>query len=336
MQSDSIIIIPTYNRKDMLAEAIDSVLKQSLKDIEVIVIDDCSTDGTSDFVKSIPDERIRYFRNENNSGLEYNRNVGFRHSRGKYITFLDDDDYYTDYEFFEKAVKIHEEHEAAVDPLVMVYANARLVDTQTGKSWLWDLGNPGHVRGLDFVLGRENRKKAPSTFPAVFRAETLRRAGLENMVIFDTETYMQTALLGDAYLLPDVVGIYRHHKQSASLGYKNHPAQNQRISAKIKAMAERGVLIAEGIRVRSDKKIADKWCKWDAYLLLHCYRGQQSYINELRTHGRAMLIMSKFTPQILWRAPYWEAKRILRKITPLRKIYRFIKYRLRGRPYPED
>ena len=129
---------------------------------------------------------------------------------------------------------------------------------------------------------------------------------------------------------------YRFHEQSATLGYSNHPAQNKRLDAKVKAMAERGVLIAEGICALTNKNEADKWCVSDANILLSCYRGQQNYINELKTYGRAMLIMSRFTRKLLLLAPCLEAKRLLRKITPLRKIYRFFKYRLRGRPSPED
>ena len=340
------VIIPTYNRKEFLADAINSVLSQTQKSLEVIVVDDCSTDGTGDFVKSLTDKRVHYFRNDKNSGQELSRMNGFRQARGKYITFLDDDDYYTDYDFFAKAVRLHEEHEAAGDPLVMVYANAKILDMQRNIGIVGDIGSSGRVKGLDFVLRRKGYAKPPSTFPTVFRAETLRRAGLYDNIIFDTETYCQAALLGDAWLMNGVIGMYRLHKQSSTLGYNNHPVQNKRIDAKIKAMAERGVIIAEGICALTNKKEADEWCIHDAKVLLYCYRGQQKYINELRTYGKAMLIMSKFTSKVLMMSPFWEIRRLimspfwkirrlLSKITPLRKLYRFVKYRLSGKPYPE-
>ena len=320
------IIIPTYNRKEFIADAINSVLSQTQKSLEVIVIDDCSTDGTADFVKSIADERVHYLRNEKNSGQEVSRMNGFRHARGKYITFLDDDDYYTDYEFFAKAVSIHEEHEAAGDPLVMVCANAEVVDIKTGKSTLRSIGEPGRVKGLDFILSRNRYRKPHSTFPTVFRTETLRRAGLENMIVFDTETYCQAMLLGDAWFMNDVIGVYRFHEQSTTLGYSNHTAQNKRLDAKVKAMAERGVLIAEGILAIADKKSADKWCMSDARTILCCYRGQQNYINEIKTYGQAMKIMASFTRKVLIIAPFWEIRRFISKITPLRNLYhRYIK-----------
>ena len=120
----------------------------------MIVVDDCSTDSTADYVKSIADERVRYFRNEKNSGLEYNRNFGLRNARGKYITFLDDDDYYTDYDFFAKAIEIFREHEADEVPLVMVYANARVIKMQKNTDIVRNIGQPGRVKGLDFILRR--------------------------------------------------------------------------------------------------------------------------------------------------------------------------------------
>ena len=331
------IIIPTYNRKEFIADAINSVLSQTQKSLEVIVVDDCSTDGTADFVKSIADERVHYLRNEKNSGLEFNRMIGLRQARGKYITFLDDDDYYTDYEFFAKAVSIHEEHEAAGDPLVMVYANAQLVDTRTGKASLWKIGKPGRVKGLDFVLGREGYSKPPSTFPTVFRTETLRRAGLENKIIFDTMTYIEAALYGDAWLLPDIIGVYTVHGESYTLGYKKpNPELEERYYQTASENIRRWKHVAEVVRERTDKRTADKLFISRALgLANYCGIARPKFADRLRAYG-CVLRESGFMPKLwLMFTIYW-LKSALRKITPLRKLYRFIKYRLRGRPYPEN
>jgi len=85
------VIIPTYNRSMLVKEAIQSVLKQSLKDFELIVIDDGSTDNTSSVVKSINDTRIKYFYKEN-GGVSSARNLGLVKRKGEYVAFLDDDD----------------------------------------------------------------------------------------------------------------------------------------------------------------------------------------------------------------------------------------------------
>lgn len=88
------VIISTYNRKGLLKKALQSVLKQSFQDYEVIIIDDCSTDGTGE-IKKFKDERVRYFKTKENSGHDgLPKNIGIREARGKYIAFLDDDDIY--------------------------------------------------------------------------------------------------------------------------------------------------------------------------------------------------------------------------------------------------
>ncbi len=87
------VIIPTYNRKDRVRQAIESARNQTLRDIEILVIDDGSTDGTEQEISAIEDSRIRYFWKEN-GGVSSARNVGLKEARGKYVAFLDSDDLY--------------------------------------------------------------------------------------------------------------------------------------------------------------------------------------------------------------------------------------------------
>jgi len=86
------VIIPTYNRAALLPRAVKSVLDQTHRNIEVIVVDDCSTDSTDEVVKSIVDERLKYVRLERNSGGSAARNKGVEIAQGEYIAFLDSDD----------------------------------------------------------------------------------------------------------------------------------------------------------------------------------------------------------------------------------------------------
>lgn len=87
------IIIPVYNDEKHVAQAIESALAQTLKEVEVIVVDDGSTDGTPAVLKRYQ-ERITHIRQENR-GLAGARNTGIRASRGKYLCFLDSDDTFT-------------------------------------------------------------------------------------------------------------------------------------------------------------------------------------------------------------------------------------------------
>lgn len=86
------VIIPTCNRRDLLLRAIDSVLRQTHADLEVIIVDDASTDGTQSAVLELQDERIRYVRQPENAGACAARNRGVDMARGEYIAFQDSDD----------------------------------------------------------------------------------------------------------------------------------------------------------------------------------------------------------------------------------------------------
>ncbi|GAB4486979.1 MAG: hypothetical protein OHK006_15480 [Thermodesulfovibrionales bacterium] len=88
------VIIPTYNRKGYVCDAIDSVLNQTYRDFEIVVVDDGSNDGTGEALLARYGERIRYHRKEN-GGCASARNHGIRVARGEYITFLDSDDMFT-------------------------------------------------------------------------------------------------------------------------------------------------------------------------------------------------------------------------------------------------
>ncbi|MBU3758781.1 MAG: glycosyltransferase [Candidatus Omnitrophica bacterium] len=85
------VIIPTYNRKGLLQEALESVFAQTFRDYELIVIDDGSTDGTKEAVLSRWGDRVRYFT-QPNAGISAARNAGIREAQGTYVAFLDSDD----------------------------------------------------------------------------------------------------------------------------------------------------------------------------------------------------------------------------------------------------
>ncbi len=87
------VIIPTYNRENLISETIQSVLDQTFSNFELIIIDDGSTDGTKEVVNSFSDDRIRYIY-QSNCGRSYARNHALNIACGRYITFLDSDDLY--------------------------------------------------------------------------------------------------------------------------------------------------------------------------------------------------------------------------------------------------
>lgn len=88
------VIIPTYNREKTILRSLKSVLEQTYTELEVLVIDDGSTDGTADIVKGVEDARVRYIALEKNSGPANARNVGVEMASGEWIAFQDSDDYW--------------------------------------------------------------------------------------------------------------------------------------------------------------------------------------------------------------------------------------------------
>lgn len=86
------VIIPTYNKRDKIKFAINSALNQTYENIEILIIDDGSQDGTKEYVQKFHDERISYFYKKN-GGLSDARNYGIKKSTGDYLLFLDSDDF---------------------------------------------------------------------------------------------------------------------------------------------------------------------------------------------------------------------------------------------------
>lgn len=96
MQEETVsVIIPSYNRAHLIEKSVRSVLAQTYKNLEVIVVDDASTDNTEATVRSISDSRVKYVRLAKNSGACAARNEGIRLASGAYIAFNDSDDQWT-------------------------------------------------------------------------------------------------------------------------------------------------------------------------------------------------------------------------------------------------
>ena len=88
------VIIPTYNRGYSIIECLNSVLEQTYKNIEILVIDDCSTDNTESLISKIEDDRVKYIKLNEKKGASFARNIGIKYATGKYISFQDSDDIY--------------------------------------------------------------------------------------------------------------------------------------------------------------------------------------------------------------------------------------------------
>lgn len=104
------IIMPSYNTAPYIRETIQSVLDQTYQNWELIIVDDCSTDNTDEVVASIKDDRIKYLKNERNSGAAVSRNRALREAKGRWIAFLDSDDLWMP-EKLEKQISFMEKND---------------------------------------------------------------------------------------------------------------------------------------------------------------------------------------------------------------------------------
>lgn len=88
------IIMPSFNCKEFISETMLSVLSQTYKNWELIIVDDCSTDNSTDIINNFinDDQRVKLIFNEKNEGAAVSRNKAIKHASGKYIAFLDSDD----------------------------------------------------------------------------------------------------------------------------------------------------------------------------------------------------------------------------------------------------
>lgn len=174
------VMVLTYNRANMLKETIDSILNQTFKDFELIVVDNYSTDNTEEIIKSYDDKRIKYFKNRNYGLLAVNRNFAIQKSKGEYIAICDDDDLWLP-EKLEKQLLEFERDEK----IGLVCSNGFSFD-ETGKHRKIGKSKSGYFTFKDLLIG--NKIICCS---AIFKKDILNDVGTfdESREIFTGEDY---------------------------------------------------------------------------------------------------------------------------------------------------
>lgn len=119
------VVIPTHNRASLLQRAVDSVLSQSYGNLELIVVDDASSDDTPSVVASHDDDRVRYLSHAECRGGSAARNTGIRAGRGEFVGFLDDDDAWLSGKL---ARQVQAVGEADLTPAPVVYTGLAYLD----------------------------------------------------------------------------------------------------------------------------------------------------------------------------------------------------------------
>ena len=212
------VIIPTYNMKDYLQETINSVLRQDYENIEIIVSDDCSSDGTEEMMKQYKDNfKVKYIRNTVNLGAKENsRKLLYELSDGTYILGINHDDYLIQNNYISKAVRLLEEK----PNVSLVFANLKLLYTNSGKVDYTNVDIPPITNGIDYFLNYETERypHITSVLTSMYRREDAlkRNCFLEDTECQDLFLYLNLMLSGDVAFISDYVGVYRIHANSLS------------------------------------------------------------------------------------------------------------------------
>lgn len=140
------IVLPTHNRANLLPEAVSSCLKQNYGKIELILVDDHSTDATPRILAELEDERVRVIRNRTNLGIARSLNVGFRCASGDYLTWTSDDNLYHPNALFEMVSYLETHSEVG-----LVYADYWNIDEDGNVGGRVKLDQPASLRKYNCV-----------------------------------------------------------------------------------------------------------------------------------------------------------------------------------------
>ncbi len=206
------VITPAYNAEAYVASCIESVLGQTFADLELVIVDDGSTDGTADLIASFAqrDSRVRGFRGPNR-GISYARNVALRHSRGRYLALLDADDEWAP-SFAATMVRILDRQPS----VGVVVGNAvNLGGPFNGKPVRPWPADPREIRFVDMIEHED-----AVFIMSVFRREVYESIGGFNERLHRSEDYefwLRAAAAGVAFLThPVPLGRYRRLPGSMS------------------------------------------------------------------------------------------------------------------------
>lgn len=268
------VAIPTYNRVGFVRQALISVINQIYTNIEILVVDNNSSDDTSKAVESFRDDRIRYFRNKRNIGMMNNWNKCIELSKGKNLMILGDDDrIYPG--FLEKSLKIHK----AYSDIGFSFTHCNKVDPK-GKylmKWGYQFTPPGYLDNYRYlyytikygccltnsstVLINKQVFNEVGQFEAPYGANT-----------FDFNMWIKIALKYPVYFIDEVLCDYRLHKEQVSeLHWRKQERPTGKIGTYLEILDAIARLLKKPAYYNSDKKrkfLLDKLEEYDKELSL--------------------------------------------------------------------
>ncbi len=207
------VILPTYKRCQILTKAVNSVINQTYKNWELIIIDNNSNDGTEELIKNYYNNKISFLKINNFGSIAKSRNYGIKKSKGKYLAFLDSDDYWTKNKleiclnFINNKVDLIYHDLEIIGQKKSFFKNNILNSRKLNKPIFDDLLFNGNAINLSSVIVRKNLLEQIGGMK-----ETLEIATCE-----DYNTWLRVAKLTQNFIyLPKTLGYYLINNQNIS------------------------------------------------------------------------------------------------------------------------
>ncbi len=213
------VCIPSYNHGDFIGKAIESVLNQTIKDFELIIVDDCSRDNTAEVIRNYRDPRIRFYKNRKNLGMVPNVNKAVKLAESEFIGILNSDDYYAPF-MLERALNILEKN-----PRIGFTTSSYIVVNEKNE----EIVRVKHYDKLVVFPPKEGFRRLiqgnlnpPSG--VIFRKRCLEEVGLfdnEFQYCHDWNMWLRMSQKYHFAYIPEFLFYYRIHKKNASIAIYN-------------------------------------------------------------------------------------------------------------------
>ncbi|MBK8442833.1 MAG: glycosyltransferase family 2 protein [Sphingobacteriales bacterium] len=212
------VVLTSYNHLPLLQRAFASLLAQTYSPLEIIIVDDGSTDGSCEWIAATAEQypqQVRYFFQPQNVGIPRNKNTGFKMAKGEWITYLDGDDWYYPEKISSEIAALRQHPDCEV-----VYSNFEFRNeiTNTTRRWLSDTDTPKTGLLLKEIITRD--------FPhnTIFRFELMHRSVLERINYYDEriaafhdwDSRIRYAAFARIAYAPYIGSSYEHNTQGIS------------------------------------------------------------------------------------------------------------------------
>lgn len=254
------ILVPSFNQKHLLPIALESVVEQTLKSIEIIVGDDSSTDGTDELLKTLASRHptLRFFINSVNLGRVRNYRKLLNSAKGEFVMILDADDYLLDPSWVEVALDL-----AKKKNLGIVFGKFSILFESTGKSFAPhpNMSQKKIFRGRDLFLRYPQNGIALTHVGALFRRQQALDLDFyrKDIPMSDFESLFRLLLRVDVGFLPITVFVYRKH--GANITSQFDPVEWIKRELWINSVAQDAFLLL-------GQSVAEKWRRQSRYRLL--------------------------------------------------------------------